>query len=244
MSKKLKIYSTLFVVALIVLLVTHTVRFEGHTWYQGNTDTLMFVNDAPEFYTSDTTITDGAESVKTVNHPFMSYTVYVKPKMPRDYQTLISTAKWVSQEKQEMQTYKVTMQKVRLQTPVTEDKLINFPMITAILSGVLTAVVTIWILCLVFKLVRRIRRGEVFVTQVSKYLENTGYLLSALYLIQWIASFALTQYCIHHIQLADYYIVYVNDTNSMYILTGLALMIISQIILMGKEMKEEQELTI
>ena len=131
-----------------------------------------------------------------------------------------------------------------METPVTEDKLINFPMITAILSGVLTAVVTIWILCLVFKLVRRIRRGEVFVTQVSKYLENTGYLLSALYLIQWIASFALTQYCIHNIQLADYYIVYVNDTNSMYILTGLALMIISQIILMGKEMKEEQELTI
>ena len=30
----------------------------------------------------------------------------------------------------------------------------------------------------------------------------------------------------------------------MYILTGLALMIISQIILMGKDLKEEQELTI
>ena len=244
MNKKLKIYSTLFVVALILLLVNHTVRFEGQTWYQGDTDTLMFVNDTPEFYTNDTTVTDGAESVKTIHHPFMNYKVYVKPKMPRDCQTLISTAKWVSQEKQEMQTYRVTMQKVRLETPITEDKLINFPMIVAILSGVLTAVVTIWILCLVFKLVRRIRRGEVFVTQVSKYLENTGYLLSALYLIQWIGSFALAQYCIHNIQLADYYIVYVNDTNSMYILTGMALMIISQIILMGKEMKEEQELTI
>jgi len=244
MNKKLKVYSTLFVVALIVLLVTHVVCFEGYTWYQGDTDSLMFVNDAPEFYTSDTTITDGGESVKTIYHPTMSYKVYVRPKMPRDNQTLISTAKWTSQEKQEMQTYRVTMQKVKLETPTTKDKLINFPMIVAIISGILTAVVTIWILSLVFKLVRRIRRGEVFVAQVSKYLEITGYLLSSLYLIQWIAAFALTQYCIHNIQLADYYIVYVNDTNSMYLLTGLALMIISQIILMGKEMKEEQELTI
>ena len=50
MKKKLKIYSTLFVVALIVLLVAHKVRFEGYTWYQGGKDTLMFVDNAPEFY--------------------------------------------------------------------------------------------------------------------------------------------------------------------------------------------------
>jgi len=245
MKKKLKIYSTLFVVALIVLLVSHAVRYEGYTWYQGDKDSLMFVDDAPEFYTSDTTFHEGGQSVHTVYHPTMSYKVYVRPKMPRDNQTLISRAKWAGPEKQEMQTYRVTMQKVKLETPVKKEGFfINFPLIVAIVFGDLTAVVTIWILWLVFKLVRRIRRGEVFVAQVSKYLEITGYLLSALYLIQSIAEYALTQYCIHNIQLADYHIVYENDTNSMYLLTGLALMIISQIILMGKEMKEEQELTI
>ena len=245
MKKKLKIYSTLFVVALIVLLVSHSVRFEGYTWYQGGMDTLKFVDNAPEFYTSDTTYHEGGQGIHTVYHPTMKYKVYVKPKMPRDNQMLISTAKWSGQKKQEMQTYRVTMQKVILETPVKEEVFfINLPIIVAIVSGVLTAVVTIWILCLVFKLVRRIRRGEVFVAQVSKYLEITGYLLSALYLIQWIASYALAQYCIHNIQLADYYIVYENDTNSMYLLTGLVLMIISQIILLGKEMKEEQDLTI
>ena len=245
MKKKLKIYSTLFVVALIVLLVTHAVRYEGYTWYQGGKDTLMFADNAPEFYTSDTTFYEGGQGVHTVYHPTMSYKVYVKPKMPRDHQMLISRAKWSGPEKQEMQTYRLTMQKVELETPVKKEGFfIIFPMIVAIVSGVLTAVVTIWILCLVFKLVRRIRRGEVFVAQVSKYLEITGYLLASLYLMQWIASYALTQYCIHNIQLADYYIVYENDTNSMYLLTGIGLMIISQIILMGKEMKEEQELTI
>ena len=160
MKKKLKIYSTLFVVALIVLLVAHKVRFEGYTWYQGGKDTLMFVDNAPEFYTSDTTYHEGGQGVHTIYHPTMSYNVYVRPKMPRDNQTLISRSKWLGSEKPEMQTYRVTMQKVRLETPVKEEGFfINFPIIEAIVSGVLTAVVTIWILCLVFKLVRRIHRG-------------------------------------------------------------------------------------
>jgi hypothetical protein len=38
--------------------------------------------------------------------------------------------------------------------------------------------------------------------------------------------------------------VFKNECNSMFIFTGLALMIISQIILMGKDLKDEQELTI
>ncbi|MCR4837172.1 MAG: hypothetical protein K5899_12465, partial [Bacteroidaceae bacterium] len=63
MKKKLKIYSTLFVVALIVLLVAHKVRFEGYTWYQGGKDTLMFEDNAPEFYTSDTTYHEGGQGV-------------------------------------------------------------------------------------------------------------------------------------------------------------------------------------
>ena len=49
---------------------------------------------------------------------------------------------------------------------------------------------------------------------------------------------------IDHIQLADHSIIFKNECNSMYILTGLTLLIISQIILMGKDLKDEQELTI
>lgn len=53
-----------------------------------------------------------------------------------------------------------------------------------------------------------------------------------------------TQYLIRNIELAEYEVVFTNDTNQMYILTGLALMIISQIILMGKDIKDEHDLTI
>ena len=135
------------------------------------------------------------------------------------------------------------MQKVKLETPASETSF-NFHVILAIASAIVIMIVTIWILCMVYKLIRSIRKGDIFVAQVSKYLETTGILLTALYLFQWFSSYVFTQYCINNIQLTDYYIVYKNECNSMYILTGLALMIVSQIILMGKDLKEEQELTI
>jgi hypothetical protein len=82
------------------------------------------------------------------------------------------------------------------------------------------------------------------VTKVAKYLEITGILLSLLYLNALVVSYFITQYFIANIHLADHSIVFKNECNSMFILTGLGLMIISQIILMGKDLKEEQELTI
>jgi hypothetical protein len=75
-------------------------------------------------------------------------------------------------------------------------------------------------------------------------VETTGILLAALYLYDLTISYILYLFYAKNIYLADYYIVFKNESNIMYIITGLALMIISQIILMGKELKEEQELTV
>ena len=46
------------------------------------------------------------------------------------------------------------------------------------------------------------------------------------------------------VKIAYYNIEFMNESNPMLIFTGLALMIISQVILMGKELKVEQKLTI
>lgn len=240
MNKKLKIYSTWFVIVLIFLLVTSVVHYNSYGWAQGGHDTLEFVDEAPEFFTRDTL--EGG-SVMTKYLPTISYEVYVAPKAARNQRILLSSAKKPYVDKVEKQTYKVTMQKVKLETPASETK-VGLKAVLLIVSAIVIMVVTIWILCIVYKLVRRIRRGEIFVAQVSKYMETTGILLTVLYLFQWVVSYAFTQYCVHHIQLTDYYVVYKNDTNIMYIITGLALMVISQIILMGKDLKEEQELTI
>jgi len=241
MNKKLKIYSTLFVVVLVYLVVTSVVHFDSYGWGQGGHDKLEFVDEAPGFVTRDT-LEGGA--VRTTSLPTVAYEVYVKPKKALHQKVLLSTAKSIQRSSAgEIQTYKVEMQKVKLETPASE-KMFNFHVILVVASAIVIMIVTIWILCMVYKLIRRIRRGDIFVTQVSKYLETTGILLTVLYLFQWFSSYVFTQYCINHIQLTDYYIVYRNEANSMYILTGLALMIISQIILMGKDLKEEQDLTI
>lgn len=242
MSKKLKIYCTLFVVVLVYLVVTSVIHFDSYGWGQGGHDKLEFVDEAPGFMTRDT-LEGGA--VRTISKPTVSYEVYVKPKDARNQRVLLSTAKSIKQSSAgEIQTYKVEMQKVKLETPTSETSFNFYVRILAIASAIVIMIVTIWILCMVYKLIRSIRKGDIFVAQVSKYLETTGILLTALYLFQWFSYYVFTQYCINNIQLTDYYIVYKNECNSMYIITGLALMIVSQIILMGKDLKEEQELTI
>jgi hypothetical protein len=120
----------------------------------------------------------------------------------------------------------------------------NIPMYIIGSGAVVSLIVFFCILYMVIKLIVKIRKGEIFVTKVSKYLEITGILLTFLYLYEWAVSYILTRYFISHIHLADLSIVFKNECNSMYIFTGLALMIVSQIILMGKDLKEEQELTI
>lgn len=240
MNKKLKVYTIAFIVVLILSFKNNVFHFESYSWTKGGEDKLEFVDEAPGFATTDT-LENGA--VRTISHTTIAYDVYVKPKDASNQKTLISTAKWSNPNMVEKQVYKVTMQKVKLETPDTKN-LFGIQTVLLIASAIVISIVTIWILIMVIKLLRSIRRGEVFVTQVAKYLETTGYLLTVLYLIQWGVSYAFTEYCRSHIQLADYYIVYKNDANDMFIITGLALMIISQIILMGKDLKEEQELTI
>ena len=120
----------------------------------------------------------------------------------------------------------------------------NIPMYIIGSGAVVSLIVCFLILYMVLKLIMKIRRGEIFVTKVAKYLEITGILLSFLYLYTLAISYLTTQYFISNIHLADHSIVFKNECNSMFILTGLGLMIISQIILMGKDLKEEQELTI
>jgi len=232
MNKKLKIYSTLFIVTFIILAVTNTVHYNRQTWTSTPEDKLEFADCPPEFMSRDT-LPDGA--VVTNRHLTMSYEVNVEPKNTPDRRVLLSKTK--------DQTYQVEMRKVNLGVPINRVQS-HIPSILILSTAAVAIIVAIWILVLVFKLIFKIRKGEIFVTKVSKYLETAGILLSGLYLFTLAASYLTTQYFISHIQMADYYVVFKNECNGMYILTGLALMMISQIILIGKNMKEEQDLTI
>ena len=232
MNNKLKIYCTLFVAALIVLVFTNTFNYSSMGWSPAPDNKMEFAELPADYMTRDT-LADG-ETVST-GHPYYTYEVNVKSWSRPDHKVLLSTAQG--------QTYTVDMQKIKIGMPVSREGS-NIPMYIIGSGAVVSLIVCFLILYMVLKLIMKIHRGEIFVTKVAKYLEITGILLSFLYLYTLAISYLTTQYFISYIHLADHSIVFKNECNSMYIFTGLGLMIISQIILMGKDLKEEQELTI
>ena len=237
MNKKLKIYSTLFVVVLIVFGVASIFHYDSYTWVEQEDDKLELVENPDVSVTRDT-LENGVvkRTTHSTNYRTFSYDVFVQPKLTPGRKELISTSLG--------QTYKIDMQKVRLTVPASQSQWKLFPIIFVVTSIIVITIVLIWILYMVYKLILSIRKGDIFVAQVAKYLETTGILLSALYLYDLAISYIFYWFCAKNIYLADYFIVFRNESNNMYIITGLALMIISQIILMGKELKEEQELTV
>ena len=231
MTKKLKICSTLFVVALIVLVMGDTFHYSAMGWSPAPDNKMEFAELPSEFEKRDS-IPGGVVSTGV---PLISYEVNVQSWGRADHKALLSTAQG--------QTYRVDMQKIKVSIPASRTGS-KVPLYFIASSAIFAIIVCLWVLWLIIKLVSSIRRGEIFVTKVAKYLEITGILLSVLYLNAIIVSYSITQYFIANIHLADHSIVFKNECNSMYLLTGLGLMIISQIILMGKDLKEEQELTI
>lgn len=147
------------------------------------------------------------------------------------------------------QRYKVNMQTVSLSLPLDKVKAENSGLYYVWRSVMLTAIIVggvlgLWMLWLVIKVVRNVRKGEIFVAQFATLLDKLGKLLVAYYVMDFVVKYVFAQYCIHNIHIAGYHVVFRNTTNGMDLFAGLALMIISQIILMGKELKDEQELTI
>ena len=231
MNKKLKIYRTLFVVALVVFVMSDTFHYSSMGWSPAPDNKMEFAELPSEFEKRDS-IPGGVVSTGV---PLISYDVNVQSWGRPDHKALLSTAQG--------QTYRVDMRKIRISIPASRTGS-KVPLYFIASSAIFAVIVCLWILWLVIKLIISIRRGVIFVTKVAKYLEITGILLSLLYLNALIVSYSITQYFIANIHLADHSIVFKNECNSMYLLTGLGLMIISQIILMGKDLKEEQELTI
>ena len=231
MSNKLKIYSTLFVIAFIAVGFSNSFLFRSMGWSPAPDNKMEFAEMPAEYMTIDT-LADG-ETVST-GHSYYSYELNVHSWSRPDNKVLLSTAQG--------QTYMVNMKKIEIDIPASRGGF-HFPYYLLGSSFIFWIIAFVWIFWMVFKLIVKIRSGEIFVSKVAKYLETTGYLLSFVYLYELIVSYIITQYFIANIHLADHSIVFKNECNSMY-LTGLALMIISQIILMGKDLKEEQELTI
>ena len=238
MNKKLKIYSTLLIVAIVGFALASNFPFHYETSVSYEDEKLYFEMDGEEYVKHDT-LQDG--TIKSKWQPTFELTVNVRPKQAPGQPTLRS------KEPRSIfpDPVKVEMQKVKIKIPFTKAESVKNSVLASMIAVMAIMIVMyIWIFCLVVKLIKRIRRGEVFTQQISKYLETSGILMVVAYLSEVVIGFIVTETVMSQVKIAYYNIEFMNESNPMLIFTGLALMIISQVILMGKELKEEQELTI
>ncbi|MBO7463016.1 MAG: DUF2975 domain-containing protein, partial [Bacteroidales bacterium] len=231
MNYKLRVYCTLLLFVIIVSVLTSTC----HTGYTESSqqpaaagEMRLEVLDSPANFGSTETDSNGATSYHTV-----TYEVNVVPNAQG--KSLFSSVGTPCDN----QTYKVKMQKAKLEIAASDAPFGNFPMWVYVTVAVVIIGFGIWFLGIVITTIRSIRMGEIFISQVAKNIEKIGLILCAIYLVELIASYAITQYLINHIQLAYYAVVFKNECNIMILIMGLSLAVISQIIIMGKDLKEE-----
>ena len=239
MNKKIKIYSSLLIVALITLMLTSTFHFNKTTSYRmDDEECVLSLEDLPKEFGVVDSIEGGWSATF---YPTYDLDCYIHAqRFPQDKVLLSRYKKYPTQA--EADVYKIEMQKVKVSIPMEKAD----STVTYIVGFIWTVAFLLyaWLLVIIIKQVLSIRRGEVFVSNVSKSIEKIGILLAVIYLFDLLCGYMLYQYFISNLHIAQYDIIFASSANEMFLIMGLVLMILSQIILMGKEMKEEQELTI
>lgn len=254
MNKKIKIYSTLMIVTIVVLVLSSfNISFgvERHETSYMLDEKLYIDNDDSDFVVSrvskDSVIVneDGSkDTIKITNaqyKPTFSIELFVQPKSESSDPFLHSH---VGLENQDYK--KITMKMIKITMPYDNinKNIKNVEMYGHLPTMIVNGIICIFILCVVFKLVKRIRKGEVFTNLLSRDLDKVGKLLILSYAVNFLSSYLLYLYFSSEIKLAYYEIAFCNSADSMLLIMGFVLMILSQIILMGKDMKEENDLTI
>lgn len=240
MSKKLKIYTSLLICVIVMIFVNiiWNICPYGYSYTESISsldERLEFVQE-PDSFATRTKKKDG--SVTIMRYPTVSFTVDVVPK---DRDTIMMSHSFG-------QDYKVIMERVKLEVPLKNNTSPIYRLLPIIIPSIITTIIFIWMLCIGIKIIRNVRRGNVFVTDIANKIEKIGKLYLILCLTGFAVSYATTKYFIHTVHIADYNIVFqIGDYLSemlINIAVALTFMVVSQVILMGKELKDEQDLTV
>ena len=239
MNKKLKIYSILTAIVLVGTVLSLTFNFENYSCEQGDGEVLTLDSLKEDFAKIDrqTTInvdtTNGRRDTSTYFKPTFEVTIPVRPIRGANDKFLYSSIKG--------EPCMVEMQKVKLKVPF-EKASPDFTWTNTLLSCS-TLPLLIWLMVIVLMVIRSVYKGEIFVSQIAKRLETAGWLLVATWLVGNVTDYIHIQMLREQVLMA-YYDIYWQPTGINFVIFGLVLMILSQIILKGKDLKDEQELTI
>ncbi len=236
MKKKLSIYCGILAVVIICNIVVSVFHYDHHDSYRVNNDGEQYgleLSDMPAEFADIDSIEGG---VRTTYKPTLDMEVFVRPQNIAGDKVLLSYA--------DGKTYKVEMQKVKISLPLNKADITTPQTIILGITICIFIPLVIWLLIMTFRIIKSIRKGEIFVTDVAKYLEKLGAWVIIFEFANYGVYYLIASYTMKYFTLAQYDIVFGYELNTATFILGIVLMIVSQIILMGKELKEEQDLTI
>ena len=245
LKNKLKFYSVLMAILLVGSAITLTFNYESYSCDKRDGEVLTLDSLKEDFAKIDrqTTVNvdtaNGRRDTSTSSSwtvqfkPTFEVTVPVRPIRGANDKFLYSSVKG--------EPCMVEMQKVKLKVPF--EKASPDYMLTNTLLSCATLPLLIWLLVIILKVIRSVYKGEIFVSQIAKRLETAGWLLVAIWIVGSVTDYIHIQLLRKAILMA-YYDIYWQPASINFVIFGLVLMILSQIILKGKDLKDEQELTI
>ena len=259
MNKKLKFYSGLFLFSILFVVVfavfTPTdksiVSFHYSPAHSYRVDDLMRVTvecDANPLVTAqtDTTYqveTDSLGNIDTIGvstnyssfSSYKSYTVNLRKRVSTNTPPFIcvanSTTKGV-----------IDIEKAKISVSSPKQNIVVMIVLVAIVV-IVYLIGLIWIIRLIVRVIRNIRRGNIFVSQMSVDLERLGILMTIFFIVGFVGQI-VGYFMTCDINIENYQVVFGPINGRAWLIAGTGLMLLSQIFSMGKDLKEDVDLTV
>ena len=260
MNKKIKFYSGLFLFSILFVVVfavlTPTdnsivaLHYSRANSYANTADDLRMSveRDAnPLVITkTDTTyqvVTDSLGKIDTVGvstswssqYSYQSYTVNLRKRGNNNTPPFIcianSTTKGV-----------IDIEKAKISVPSTKNYFVKLLVLTVVVA-IVYLIGLIWVIRLIVRVIRNIRKGNIFVSQMAVDLERLGILMTIFFVVGFIRQI-FTYFMACGIQFEDYQVVFGPINRHAWLIVGTGLMLLSQIFSMGKDLKEDVDLTV
>ena len=236
MKNKLKIYSILLAVAFLAELLDINSLLEHKTViYEdtGKEEKALTIGPLPKECTARTI--KAVDGMLALMKPYRPFEVNVKS-------CRFGREKYLGYNAGEKSCV-MHIKKAEVMIP-TEREYVPTLKYIQIINIILQGVFALFIIVIGWILIVSVYKGEVFVANVARQVELVGGLICGMSLVNitygYISSIILKKL----IDLSYLNISWDYGNNGIYLILGLTLMVTSQIILRGKELQEEQELTI
>jgi len=229
MKNKLKLYCTLLILVLPVYRVTNILL--DHKYH--HMEKALTIGPLPKECRGETIKTVDGDWTRM--KPFYPFEVNVKSyRLEQD--------KYLSCNAGE-KSCTMVIKKAQIDIPAERENVKTIYYIQVV-NIIIQMIFAFFILIIGYLLIVSVYKGEVFVGKVARLMEVAGGLICGMTLVNTTSSYISFRMLMEHIDSTYLDIYWDYGNNFIFITLGLTMMVFSQIILRGKELQEEQELTI